>query len=240
MSVPLVASEPATLCFGAPVVLISTLNEDGTPNLASVSSAFWLGWRCIFGLRNSSKTPHNMARTGDCVLNLPSVNEAGAVDRLAMLAGVQDVSEGMTFQAAGVTPIGSLSVAPPRVLECPIQLEAVLSSKFDVMQDEPKLSGCCSVYEVRITRVHFHRTILVDGDNNRVDPGKWRPLVMNLHRYCGLSSAEVSRSRQSELSEMQLAAPDIKRARENSFAQFAEVVFGRHPNRRWRGTKGAE
>jgi flavin reductase (DIM6/NTAB) family NADH-FMN oxidoreductase RutF len=43
MSVPLVGSEAATLCFGAPVVLISTLNEDGTPNVASMSSAFWLG-----------------------------------------------------------------------------------------------------------------------------------------------------------------------------------------------------
>ena len=33
--------EPAILYFGTPVVLISTLNEDGSPNLAPMSSAWW-------------------------------------------------------------------------------------------------------------------------------------------------------------------------------------------------------
>ena len=37
--------EPGILYFGAPVVLVSTLNEDGSANLAPMSSAFWLGWR---------------------------------------------------------------------------------------------------------------------------------------------------------------------------------------------------
>ena len=35
--------EPSILYFGTPVVLISTLNEDGTSNLAPISSVFWLG-----------------------------------------------------------------------------------------------------------------------------------------------------------------------------------------------------
>jgi histidinol-phosphate/aromatic aminotransferase/cobyric acid decarboxylase-like protein len=35
MSLPHVASEPATLCFGAPVVLISTLNEDAHEVIAA-------------------------------------------------------------------------------------------------------------------------------------------------------------------------------------------------------------
>ena len=50
-----IAIEPAILYFGTPVVLISTLNDDGTSNLAPMSSAFWLGWRCILGLDASSK-----------------------------------------------------------------------------------------------------------------------------------------------------------------------------------------
>jgi len=67
--------EPSILYFGTPVVLISTINEDGTYNLAPMSSAFWLGWRCMLGLATYSKTPQNMIRTGECVLNLPSINE---------------------------------------------------------------------------------------------------------------------------------------------------------------------
>lgn len=35
-----VASEPAILYFGTPVVVISSVNEDGSANLAPMSSAF--------------------------------------------------------------------------------------------------------------------------------------------------------------------------------------------------------
>src|SRR5437764_14036244 len=88
-----VRSEPAILYFGTPVVLISTVNEDGSFNLAPMSSAFWLGWRCVLGLGAASKTPQNMARTRECVLNLPSADLAGMVDRLALTTGTEVVPE---------------------------------------------------------------------------------------------------------------------------------------------------
>jgi len=47
--------ESAILYFGTPVVLLSTLNEDGSPNLAPMSSAWWLGWRAMLGLSASGK-----------------------------------------------------------------------------------------------------------------------------------------------------------------------------------------
>ena len=43
-------AEPAILYFGTPVVLIGTSNDDGSYNLAPMSSAWWLGWRCMLGL----------------------------------------------------------------------------------------------------------------------------------------------------------------------------------------------
>jgi flavin reductase (DIM6/NTAB) family NADH-FMN oxidoreductase RutF len=114
MDTPHVSIEPSILYFGTPVVLISTVNDDGTFNLAPMSSAFWLGWRCVLGLDASSKTPQNMLRTGECVLNLPSVHEVGAVNRLAKLTGVDPVPackvdrgyryEPKKFEAAGLTP----------------------------------------------------------------------------------------------------------------------------------------
>jgi flavin reductase (DIM6/NTAB) family NADH-FMN oxidoreductase RutF len=36
-----VVTEPAILYLGTPVVVISTVNEDGSCNLAPMSSAFW-------------------------------------------------------------------------------------------------------------------------------------------------------------------------------------------------------
>lgn len=71
MHAPHRVTEPNILYFGTPVVLISTLNADGTANLAPMSSAFWLGWRGVLGLANSSQTAQNLLRTRECVLNLP-------------------------------------------------------------------------------------------------------------------------------------------------------------------------
>ena len=42
MSMTHLSVEPAILYLGTPVVLISSINEDGSPNLAPMSSAFWL------------------------------------------------------------------------------------------------------------------------------------------------------------------------------------------------------
>src|ERR1700748_3974466 len=110
----LVKPAPAILYFGTPVVLISTVNEDGSYNVAPMSSAFWLGWRCILGLSAVSQTPINMLRTGECVLNLASVDNVEAVNRLARTTGTDPVPEVKVrrgyryvqekFELAGPTP----------------------------------------------------------------------------------------------------------------------------------------
>src|SRR5579871_2252998 len=86
-----VVSEPPILYLGTPVVLISSLNEDGTTNVAPMSSAFWLGWRCILGLAAAAKTAQNLRRVGECVLNIPSEREVSGVDRLALTTGSDPV-----------------------------------------------------------------------------------------------------------------------------------------------------
>src|ERR1700760_4224104 len=79
--------EPSILYFGTPVVLAGTTNEDGSPNLAPISCVWWLGWSCVLGLDVSSNTTKNLERDRQCVLNLPSAQLVGAVDRLACLTG---------------------------------------------------------------------------------------------------------------------------------------------------------
>ena len=67
-------SEPEILYFGTPVVLISTCNEDGTYNIAPISSVFWLGWRCVIGISAFSKTTENIKRNGYCDQRIIPVN----------------------------------------------------------------------------------------------------------------------------------------------------------------------
>ncbi len=218
-----VTSEPAILYFGTPVVVISTVNEDGTVNLAPMSSVFWLGWRCMLGLGARSKTPQNMLRTRECVLNLPSVDQVAAVNRLAKTTGSNPVPtnkqqkgyryEGDKFGISGFTPIASETVAAPRVLECPVQLEAVVEGTHYLADDDPNQRGNIVCLEVRIQRVHLEESILMNGDPNRVDPDKWRPLIMSFQKFYGLDSHQVHDSTLAQIPEHTYRSPDVDRAR---------------------------
>jgi len=54
---------PAIHYWGTPVVLISTLNEEGSVNVAPISSAWWLGWSCMLGFDASSEVELRIVRT---------------------------------------------------------------------------------------------------------------------------------------------------------------------------------
>lgn len=217
--------EPSILYFGTPVVLISTENPDGSANLAPMSSAWWLGWRCMLGLSAASRTTENLIRMGECVLNLPSVDQAGAVDRLARLTGSNPVPlgkvkkgyryEGRKFEAAGLTPVSSKTVAPPRVLECPVQIEAVLAARHGLAEDGPWKGSLCAL-EVRVQRIHVAPGLVMEGHANRIDPDKWRPLIMSFQKFYGLAEGQVHGSRLSEIPEEAYRSPDVDRARSAS------------------------
>ena len=214
-------SEPSILYFGTPVILISTLNEDGTSNLAPMSSAFWLGWRCILGLSAKSKTTQNMIRTGECVLNLPSVEEVAAVNSLALTTGSKPVPESKKlkgyrhesdkFRIARLTPMSSETVAPPRVQECPVQLEAIVEDIHGIAEDDLRQRGNLVCFELRIQRVHVEASILMDGEPNRIDPNKWRPLIMSFQEFYGLGP-QLQASTLGQIPESLYRSPDVDRA----------------------------
>jgi flavin reductase (DIM6/NTAB) family NADH-FMN oxidoreductase RutF len=216
------AIEPGILYFGTPVVLISTSNEDGSPNLAPMSSAFWLGWRGMLGLGARSKTTANLRRTRECVLNLPSDALAAAVDRLALTTGSDPVPPGKLkrgyfhvadkFGRAGLTPVPSETVAPPRVAECPVAMEAVLEAVHPFADDDEAQRGGVVGLEVRVQRVFVHEDIRVPGTADHIDPDRWRPLIMSFQRLYGLGP-QVHESALARIPERLYRGPDIERAR---------------------------
>lgn len=191
-----VTIDPAILYFGTPVVLVSTTNPDGTANLAPMSSAWWLGRSAMLGFGARSHTPANLLRTGECVLNLPSVDQVAAVNRLAKTTGSDPVPPHKVamgyrhakdkFAVAGLTPVASTVVTPPRVAECPVQLEAVLEGHTPLAAGDELRRGKLVGIEVRVVRVHVDERIRMDGSEHRIDPRRWRPLIMNFCEYFGL------------------------------------------------------
>ena len=207
--------EPTILYFGTPVAIISSLNEDGSPNIAPMSSAWWLGWSCMLGLGQMGQTSDNLIRTRECVINLPSVDLVEHVDRLAMTTGKDPVPEKKVgwgyrherdkFGISGFTPVDSVAVAPPRVRECPVQMEGIV---HDVRPFGKNVSA--NVFEVHIVKLHVDESLLVAGSDParpHIDPERWSPLIMSFCRFFGLSG-EVHPSRLAASSFMKaVAAP---------------------------------
>jgi flavin reductase (DIM6/NTAB) family NADH-FMN oxidoreductase RutF len=217
-----IVSEPSILYFGTPVVLISTCNSDGTYNIAPISSIFWLGWRAVIGISAFSKTTENIRRTGECVLNLPSVHQADAVNRLALTTGTFPVPAGKLqkgyryeadkFAIAQLTPASSETVAAPRIAECPVQMEVVVESLHGLAEGDAQQQGRLLTIELLVQRVYLEDSILMEGDPNRVDPSKWRPLIMSFQQFYGIGE-QAHVSTLSGIPEHLYRSPDVERSR---------------------------
>ena len=214
--------EPSILYFGTPVVLISTVNDNGSYNVAPISSIFWLGWRCVIGISAFSKTTENLLRNREGVLNLPSADQAQHVNALALTTGSYPVPEGKLrkgyryvpnkFEAAGLTPVPAETVAAPRVLECPVQMEVAVEDVHSLADKYDDQRGRLLTLELRVKRIHIEESILMEDYANRVDPDKWRPLIMSFQEFYGLGG-KVRSSRLATIPETEYRTPDIERAR---------------------------
>ncbi|MFI6879122.1 flavin reductase family protein [Streptomyces sp. NPDC050400] len=185
---PHLTVEPSILYFGTPVALLSTENADGTFNLAPMSSAWALGRTVVLGLGADGQSARNLAARPDVVVSLPGPGQWEAVERLAPLTGRDPVPaskprgcryEPDKFGAAGLTPQASVAVRPPRVAECPLQLEA---RAVDV---RPDAGGAFLIVETSVLEVHATADIVVPGTDH-IDPVAWSPLVYNFRHYFGL------------------------------------------------------
>jgi len=168
-----------------------------------MSSAWWLGWSCMLGLGQMGQTSDNLIRTRECVINLPSADQVTYVDRLALTTGKDPVPEKKRlwgyrhepdkFGIAGFTAMKSEAVAPPRVRECPVQMEGIV---HDFRPFGKNVSA--NAFEVHIVRLHVDETLLMDeGARPHIDAVRWRPLIMSFCRFFGLGG-EVHPSRLAE------------------------------------------
>lgn len=202
---------PAILYWGTPVVIIASENEDGSSNLAPMSSAWWLGHSCMLGLDSESKTTGNILRTGQCVLNLPDDSQALAINLLSGTTGANPVSASKRsrdyrfvydkWAAANLTAIPSDFVKPDRVAQCLVQMECELVQSTPLFKDLPDRVGLATAIEVRVLRVHVDESLRMAGYPNRVDPDLWRPIIMSFQELYGLGGGKVANSVLATISE---------------------------------------
>ncbi|MFF2624406.1 flavin reductase family protein [Kitasatospora griseola] len=184
--------EPHILYFGTPVVLLSTVDAAGAVNLAPISSAWALDRTVVLGLGPDGRTSRNLAARPELVVNVPGPGLWRQVELLGGTTGRADAAHFVRdkFGHAGLTAQPAELVAPPRVVECPLQLEARVA---DLRADA---TGEFLVAEVQVLRVHAAESITVPG-TDYVEPAAWSPLVYNFRHYFGLGPelGHSSRSR---------------------------------------------
>ena len=104
------------------------------------------------------------------------------------------------------------TVAAPRALECPVQIEAKVAHVHEMAQEDAVWRGNITAIEVRVTRVHAHSGIMMEGEPNRIDPDKWRPLIMSFQQFYGLAPEKLQRSELGQIPEAMYKPPGWKPA----------------------------
>ena len=189
-----IAIQPSILYFGTPVAVLSTLDGAGRANLTPMSSAWALDDRLVLGLADESQGCINLLAQREVVINLPGPAQQAAVERLAPTTGRLPVPgykvemgyrhEADKFALAGWTPAASTHVRPPRVAECPLQLEARLLAAHACQPGEAGLPSGVRILEVQVLQVHAHEDIVQAGGHH-VDTARWSPLLYVFRHYFG-------------------------------------------------------
>ncbi|MFI9049810.1 hypothetical protein [Streptomyces sp. NPDC053427] len=140
--------------------LLSTENEDGTFALVTLRIRWELGPVVCVSLPARGRTARNLAVRPDVVFNLPQAG-SGAEEGVGVGTGPPD--------APWTEP--SELVRPPRLLNCPVQLEARRVGELRVCE------GAWTQMEAQVLRVHADpRWVLPLGDG-RIDLSAWCPPV---------------------------------------------------------------
>jgi flavin reductase (DIM6/NTAB) family NADH-FMN oxidoreductase RutF len=155
-----------------PIAWVSTVSRDGIANLApfsffnAITSKPPLLSISVGRRRGQRKdTANNASSTGELV-----VNKMAEANLEAMVASSGDFApEVDEFEKAGVTPIPSVLVTPPRVKEAPVQLECRTREIFEVSP------GIVDLLIAEVLLVHIDEQLEVD-DELRVSADALRPV----------------------------------------------------------------
>lgn len=178
---------PSVLYFGTPVAVISSVNGDGSTNIAPISSFWALDDLVVLGLGASGQTARNLRERPDLVVNLFEDGAWAQIDALGRMTGADPVPAGKRadcrfvpdkFGAVGWHPVTARPGTPARIAEASVHIEASVTA----IDGE---HGDLAVMRARAGTVHADDRIVVAGTSH-IDPQRWRPLIYSFRHYFGL------------------------------------------------------
>ncbi len=154
-----------------PIAFVSTMNEEGVPNLAPYSFFNVFSAKppvFVFssnrrGRENTIKdTLHNVEATGEVVINIVSHE----IVQQMVICSTDFPPEVNEFEQSGLTPIPSELISPYRVEEAPVQFECKVQQIIKLGEQ----GGAGNLIICELLLIHFSEHII--GDNGRINPHK--------------------------------------------------------------------
>lgn len=170
-----VTMSPWTALFPCPVVLVTSVDSQGKPNIITLA---WVGTVCSdpptlgLGIRPHRYSYKLIEDCGEFVVNVPNKDILRGVDFCGMVSG-QEVDK---FSETGLTPQPAEKVEPPLIQECPVNMECVVKKQIPL--------GAHHLFLGEIVHVHVDEDIL--DENGEIDFTRVAPFVYNDGEYWSL------------------------------------------------------
>lgn len=149
----------ASLIAPRPIALISTLDEDGVPNIAPYNSFAGVSNNpplisLSFGRREGRDkiTYANVAATNEFVVNLVS---RGLAEKMNLAAEGEEKTD--DFERLELTPRSFETTSAPYIFECPASLACRILKIIDLAPSQ------CTLVIGEVTEVHFSADYSKDG-----------------------------------------------------------------------------
>ncbi|MBU4533482.1 MAG: flavin reductase family protein [Firmicutes bacterium] len=155
-----------------PVVLVTAAAEGFRPNMITIA---WTGIvnseppMVYVSIRPSRHTYELVRRSGEYVINVPSVDQVRQTDYCGVVSG-RDVDK---FKETGLTPVPAAHVKAPMIKEFPVNLECRVVETVKLPTHD--------VFIGEVLAVHFNEEVL--NENGRVDVDKVRPYAFCMQEY---------------------------------------------------------
>ena len=113
----------------SPAALITSVDGEGKPNIITLGEVFNISIRkpLIMGIaiRPATYSHKLISSSGEFVINLTTPQLVEKVDRCGGVSGRNGLDK---FREFGLTPVPAVSVKPPLIEECPVNIECKVLS----------------------------------------------------------------------------------------------------------------
>lgn len=115
------------LYYGFPVFLVSFYDEDGVPNVTTLSSSYTLMDMITLGFGSKGYAINQIKKVKDFVINIPDRNLMKEID----FCGFSSGHSCKKFDFLNLTPVKSDIINAPMIQECGISIECTLTEVIE-------------------------------------------------------------------------------------------------------------